>query len=59
MSDTYSPVWSMDVASYSSATADQARYKIQLKSITTNKGSITILCSKKPTVDFKLIGKGV
>lgn len=59
MSDTYSPVWSMDVASYSSATADQARYKIQLKSITTNKGSITISCSKKPTVDFKLIGKGV
>lgn len=59
MASSYSPVWSLDVSSYSNATADQNRYKIQLKAITTNAGSITIKCSKKPTVDFKLIGKGI
>lgn len=59
MQADYAPIWGLDLSGYTNTTEVANRLKIQIQSIETGAGKITIKFSKKPAIAFELMGKGV
>lgn len=58
MKADYSPIWGILNSESTEARAKQVA-KVQLKSITTQDGSVRVVCMKRPAVDIRLHGEGV
>lgn len=58
MKADYSPIWGILNSESAEARAKQVA-KVQLKSITTQDGSVRVTCMKRPAVDIVILGEGV